>query len=87
MSARLLLLGGKDVCPDLIMASGKCTVVDPWNSWVRGCTGIGWVLGGRATETWPTEDPLLAGFRPPRRLECLLFLNLREWSIIQELYM
>jgi hypothetical protein len=50
----------------------------------QGRTGICWASGGRATGAWLTEGLVLAGFRLPRLVDCLLFLNLREWSIIQE---
>jgi len=91
MSARLLPPGGKGVCPDLIEVGSReregyggspMRLIGAGQAW--GYTGI---CGGRATGTWLTEGPVLAGFRPPWRLERLLFLNLRERSILQELYM
>ena len=44
----------------------------------QGRTGICWASGGRATGAWLTEGVVLARFRLPRLVDCLLFLNLRE---------
>jgi len=85
---------GKGVCPDLVIVGSReregyggspMRLIGAGQA--RGCTEICWVPGGRATGTWLTEAPVLAGFRPRWRIKRLLFLNLREWSIFQELYM
>src|SRR5713226_5462231 len=85
MSAWLLPLGGKGVCSDFIMADSKEQEGYGGSSMgligtglAQGRTGMCWASGGRATGAWLTEGVVLARFRLPRLVDCLLFLNLRE---------